>query len=88
MWRSMDSNAGVMFRHQSEPRGGGQPEGSVDDPRGEAESMSRNHLVPVLGDLNRALVQQNPTSLSMWGFALQYAQNENEVRIRRDDQDV
>jgi len=27
----MDSNAGVMFRQQTEPRGGAQPEGSDDD---------------------------------------------------------
>ncbi len=39
----MDSNAGVMFRQQTEPRGGGQAEGSDGDLRAEAESKSRNH---------------------------------------------
>jgi len=33
-----------MLRHQTEPRAGGQPEGSDDDPRGEAESRPLRHI--------------------------------------------
>lgn len=47
------SNAGAMFRYQPEPRGGGQPEGSGDDPRGEADPApgASNHLSIMLGFL-------------------------------------
>jgi len=36
-----DENAGAICRYRSAWRGGGQPEGSDGDPRGEAESHSR-----------------------------------------------
>ncbi len=39
MWHVRgESNAGGICRYQSAYRGGGQPEGSDDDPRGEADS--------------------------------------------------
>ena len=37
-----------MFRHQTEPRGGGQPEGSDDNPRGEADSPWSHQQKPFL----------------------------------------
>ncbi|MDD5750711.1 MAG: hypothetical protein PHU56_03665 [Candidatus Pacebacteria bacterium] len=33
-----EENAGAMFRHQAKPRGGGQPEPSDGEARGEADS--------------------------------------------------
>lgn len=38
-----ESNAGAMFRHQTEPRGGAQPEGSDDDPRGAGDPRPAHH---------------------------------------------
>ena len=39
-----DENAGAICRHQSAWRGGGQAEGSDDDPRAEAESLPRHRI--------------------------------------------